>query len=113
MLMALLIALLPVIGLRFGHDHTIDIVFLGLAFLFGGLSIRSGFRVHGRWGHASWFLAGIALVCLAHFGLHEGAVSYALSMVGGGMMVWFHRLNLRLSAECGCPTCAKARNQTP
>lgn len=112
LLMAAAIAFLPLLGLNNGHSHTFDFVFIGLALVFGSIAIRSGWRVHQRWTPAIWFVFGLTLVCFAHFAMHDaGAVSYAISVIGGLMMVWFHRLNLALRAKCECGRCQAERQR--
>ncbi|MBL8049500.1 MAG: MerC domain-containing protein [Chthonomonas sp.] len=112
LVMAVFMAFLPILGLQESHSHNVDFAFIGLAVLFGGLSIRSGWKVHQRWTPAIWFIGGLTLVCVAHFALHDlGAISYVVSVVGGLMMVWFHRLNLALRAKCSCASCQASRQR--
>lgn len=112
LIMAVVMAALPLLGLQQSHSHTFDFIFIGLALLFGTMAIRSGWRVHQRWSPAIWFVGGLTLVCVAHFALHDlGWVSYTVSVVGGLMMVWFHRLNLALRAECECASCQAHRQR--
>lgn len=111
------LGLLSSLGLGFFGHLWVDIAFVLVAVVVGGVALWHGTRRHGSAIPALFYVAGLLCVALAHFedfshGLpvhaehRHGIVTTVMSVIGGLCFVMFHILNLRLQHHRSCTCCS-------
>ncbi len=104
--MALLPALLPLVGLGFLHDERFEWLFLACAVGFAGAAAWFGHRAHRTWAITLGFALGATALIGARlgevFGI-EGGLVFAL--LGGGLLVASHLFNLQRCRGCAEESC--------
>ena len=109
--MPVLIGLLPVLGLTFLANHTLERVVCLTMLVFAAGCLWSGCRYHRRWGLFGLLGAGAALVLYVQF---AGPVEEkeeanwkeaGVMAIGGSIIATSHFLNRRLRAQCDCAQC--------
>ena len=111
--------MLSSIGFGFFGSIWVDIGFVGIAILVGGWALYHGVKRHGSYIPASFYVAGLVALLVAHFDdftrmptkaehVH-GPLTTILSVVGGLCFVMFHLMNMRmqhrllhLEGTCSC-----------
>jgi hypothetical protein len=104
------LGLLSVLGFGFLGHPLVDSLFVAIAVLVGAFALRHGIRCHRSYVPAAFFTIGLFAIAAAHLsGLGEvagrhshGLQQTVLSVVGGGCLVLFHWLNLRLQKAKTC-----------
>lgn len=110
------LGLLSSLGFGFFGNVWVDVGFVAVAVLVGGVALWHGVKKHGSYIPALFYVAGLVLIFAAHFedfshGLPVHAahrhhpLATVLSVAGGLCFVLFHVFNLRMqhSSNCTCP----------
>ena len=110
------LGLLSSLGFGFFGNLWVDIGFVGVAVLVGGVALWHGVKRHGSYLPALFYIMGLVAILFAHFEdfshglpIHSehghSVLATVLSVAGGVCFVMFHVLNLRMqhSSDCTCP----------
>ena len=91
-------------GLGFFENPIIDYSFIGLAALVGAFALYHGTKKHKSFVPALFVITGLLAIGSGHFIGHSGQnlMTASLSVIGGGCLVLFHVLNLRLQRAKHC-----------
>jgi len=98
------ISLLPLIGLSFLLDETVEWMIIGVSVLIAAFSLLPAyFRGHGKIHTIVLFVAGIGLIVASQMAFEdELAMQIPFLLVGAGLITAAHLVNRRL-----CQTCAR------
>lgn len=98
-LLPLVLAAVPVFGLKIGGVIDVDQAFAVFATVLGVTTLSLGYRRHRAVRAWAFLLPGIALVWLGSFGpLHDHSVGHVVLMTVGGLaLAAAHLVNLRLT----------------
>lgn len=96
------ISLLPLIGLSFLLDETVERTIIGVSILIAAASLLPAyFRQHGKIRTIILFAAGIGLIVAAHLAFDdELMMQVPFLLAGAGLITAAHFINRRLCREC-------------
>jgi asparagine N-glycosylation enzyme membrane subunit Stt3 len=77
MLMPFFMTIIPIFGT--GHNHLIEVILIGIAFLFGGISIWNNWKRHKIWKTIPIFILGFSLLIVSHETHIIGAILVLIS----------------------------------
>ena len=105
-----LLATLPVLGLGFLLNETLEKGLVVVSILIAGLSLLWGVRLHGRWRAIPFYVLGALLLVLGmfvmaheHHHVQEHPLGLVVLLTGAISMASSHLINRRLCRSC--PRC--------
>ena len=104
-LLPLALVLLPLAGAHILLDGSIELVMIVVSATVGVASLGSSYRVHRRLNPILMMAAG-ATILIANFAGHDSHSALIetlhpyIAAVGGIMIAFAHRINMRLCADC-------------
>jgi hypothetical protein len=99
-LLPLIIAALPLLGLEVLENETLEYLLMALSFMIGYGALYRGYRRHHR--HVKpllVFTVGFAGLLAGHFFSPEGWEPFVIA-AGAGLIVWAHLMNIRQCRSC-------------